>query len=444
MKKQIPEIRLTVGEHLEELRSCLFRSLFAVGIGFIFSYVVSDRLLALLLAPVLDVLGGMGLGQFVVQTSVAEKFLVHIKVSLLAGILLASPAILWQTWCFVGVALHPNERRYVLAFLPASALSFLAGILFFYLILPWGLQFLLGFGAVPGAADPIRPFLKISELVGFLVSLALLFGVVFQLPLGMLLLNRIGLISAEMLREKRRFAILGAFVVGSILTPPDIVTQVVLAIPVCLLYEVGIFLIHRRDSGGGPAGGGRLDFVGIILAYLPSCTVLILFGMVWVGRGVTPLSSATRTPEEGDRHSLAVSALIRELGMESEVSALPELRYRWVQDVGQGVRDVSDDALQRLLEREIDPGIRLRIAMILARRGQSSGFDYLMKSYRSKDTLISFLAGRILQVLSGKNVQGYGATIPEREKARKALEAWWNEAKQKESEGDASRNHNDR
>ncbi len=174
-----------------------------------------------------------------IVTGPTEAFITYIKVSLITSIFVASPFLAYFIWQFVAAGLYPGERRWVLIFGPVSFACFLAGGAFFYLLVcPYGLQFLLRFGSV----SLIDARMRVREYVSFVLLLSFVMGLVFELPLVMLFLTKIGIVEIEDLRSKRRYAYLLTFVLAAMLTPPDGYTQVALALPLIVLYEVGIFL----------------------------------------------------------------------------------------------------------------------------------------------------------------------------------------------------------
>lgn len=219
--------QLTLVEHLSELRRRLVICFLSIFAGSLLCYLVIKRILDFLVKPV---------GKLVFIAP-QEAFIAYLKLSLIAGIFLALPVILYQIWCFVSTGLKQNEKKYLLFYGPFSFVLFLAGASFaYFLILPLGLRFLLGF-----ATSALQPMISISRYVSFVGMLLLVFGVVFELPLVIMFLTKINLVSPKLLREKRKYAILLIFIIAAVLTPPDIVTQILMAGPLILLYEISIF-----------------------------------------------------------------------------------------------------------------------------------------------------------------------------------------------------------
>ena len=212
--------------HLEELRSRLIKSLLAVHVAACFFYAFIDKILVVLIQPV---------GK-VVFTSPADAFVARVTLTLYGGVLLALPVIIYQVWRFVAVGLKDNERKYIFLLAPFSLLFFLAGGLFAYFIMiPVSLRFLLSF-----SSDFIVPMITIKNYISFAGMMILAFGVVFELPLVLVFLTKIGIVTPQFLAEKRRHAIVFILIVSALLTPPDAVTQIIMSVPLVVLYEIGI------------------------------------------------------------------------------------------------------------------------------------------------------------------------------------------------------------
>ena len=222
------EIKATLVEHLDELRSRIIKSAVSIIIGSCFIYNFVDRILKHLSQPV---------GKLVFIAP-QEAFVTNIKISLFGGLFLSAPVLIYQVWKFVSSGLKKNERKYVLLFGPLSFLFFVTGVSFgYFVIAPMGIKFLLGF-----AADFVVPMITISNYISFVGTLVFAFGVVFQLPLVMLFLTKIGVTTPRFLSDKRKHAIVFIFIAAATLTPPDIVTQCLMAVPLLVLYEIGIML----------------------------------------------------------------------------------------------------------------------------------------------------------------------------------------------------------
>ena len=229
-------------EHLGELRTRIVRSLIALMAGTLVALYFSERLVDWLAKPV------TALGYELVFTAPAEAFWVQMKVGLILGLFIASPAILWQVWAFIAPGLHGHEKKYAAPFVILGSVMFMAGGAFsLYVVTPSAIKFLLGY-ARPG----LKPMITIENHIDFLLKFTLAFGAVFELPLAITLLSRMGVVTAKMLAKHRKYAILGAFIAGAVLTPtPDAFNQTLMAGPIIILYEVGI--LCARIFGRRPA-----------------------------------------------------------------------------------------------------------------------------------------------------------------------------------------------
>lgn len=232
----LPE--MTTEEHLAELRRRLVISLVCLAGGTVVGW---------LLVPSILRSFGRDLGGTFVFVSPAEGFTTYLKVALLCGVVFASPVILYQGWQFVLPALFPHERALARQYvLPALAL-FVGGVLFAYFVVyPLALLFLLGFGS-----EQVAPVIAVSRFVTFFVSVTLPFGLVFQFPIVLLILVRLEMVTLQRLRALRRIVYFGAFVIGALLTPPDVASQVLMAIPMILLYELTLWRLSRGGVGAG-------------------------------------------------------------------------------------------------------------------------------------------------------------------------------------------------
>ncbi|GAB6904357.1 Sec-independent protein translocase protein TatC [Desulfosarcina cetonica] len=219
--------------HLEELRRRLIISFIAVGVGFVVCYGFKEKLFQILTHPLITV---MKQGDTLIYTGLPEAFFTFLKVSFLGGLMLASPVIIYQFWMFVAPGLYAREKKLLLPIVFLSSVFFVGGALFgYFIVFPFGFQFFLGF-----ATETIRPMPSMKEYLGFSAKLLLAFGLVFELPLVITFLARLGIVSVDFLKKNRKYAILLFFVVAAILTPPDVVTQAMMAGPLMVLYEISI------------------------------------------------------------------------------------------------------------------------------------------------------------------------------------------------------------
>ena len=224
--------------YLREIRKRLILSFIAVGAGFLICYYFSDSIFEILTAPLINNIQNIHVESTLIFRTVAEAFFTYMKVGFVAGLMLASPFILYQIWGLVVSRLDQDKRRYVLLFVLGGSLFFALGILFGYFVaLPFGCKFLLKY-----ASQTIKPMPDMNDYLSFSVKFLLTFGLVFEFPILLLILARIGVINAKMLAQKRRYAILLIFIFAFVISPPDIISQVLMALPLMGLYEVSILL----------------------------------------------------------------------------------------------------------------------------------------------------------------------------------------------------------
>ena len=175
-------------------------------------------------------------GETLIYTNLPEAFFTFLKAALISGIMLASPIIIYQFWMFIAPGLYQKEKRMLIPVVILSTIFFIGGSLFgYFIVFPWGFKFFLGF-----ASETIRPLPSMKEYLSFSSKLLLAFGLVFELPLVITFLARLGVVSVDFLKKNRKYALLLFFAGAAILTPPDVVTQVMMAMPLMLLYEISI------------------------------------------------------------------------------------------------------------------------------------------------------------------------------------------------------------
>lgn len=231
-------------EHLEELRRRLFIALGAILAGTIAAYAFSEKLLHFLIGPIRPEMGR------IYFFSPSEAFVIRLKVAFLAGVFLTSPILISQIWGFVAPGLYQKEKRMAVPVVLATSLLFIGGAFFsFFLVVPIALQFLISF-----QTHLLQPMISIENYLSFLTSMALAFGVAFNLPVVIIILTGLGVVKVSSLVRYRRHAVVLVFVVAAILTPPDVISQILLAIPLLLLYEVGI-LGAKLTTRGRPKCG---------------------------------------------------------------------------------------------------------------------------------------------------------------------------------------------
>jgi sec-independent protein translocase protein TatC len=223
--------------HLVELRDRLLRSLIAIGLVFValFLYPGSGPLYDFLAAPLMQALPE---GAKMIATGVITPFMVPVKVTALVALLVVLPYVLYQAWAFVAPGLYAHEKRLVLPLVVASTLLFVAGMAFcYYFVFGKVFAFINSF-----APQSITPAPDIEAYFSFVLTMFLAFGVTFEIPVVVVVLARAGIVTLEQMKAARPYVIVGAFVIAAIVTPPDVLSQLLLAIPMCVLYELGLLL----------------------------------------------------------------------------------------------------------------------------------------------------------------------------------------------------------
>ena len=233
--------------HLIELRSRLLRSIVATVVVLVCLFPWAKDIYAALAAPLLKALPH---GSTMIATDVTGTFLVPLKVTLMAAFLIALPYVLYQVWAFVAPGLYQHEKRLALPVIFSSVVFFALGMAFAYFIV-----FPIAFGFFAGYAPAgVQMMTDIDKYLSFVLTMFIAFGITFEVPVVVVVLVRLGVVSLEKLRSIRGYVIVGAFIVGAIFTPPDVLSQVMLAVPLWLLYELGLLVsrfvaVTKRESG---------------------------------------------------------------------------------------------------------------------------------------------------------------------------------------------------
>jgi len=227
--------KLPLTSHLEELRKRIIACLIAVSIGFCASYFFSEQLFAFLSRPLSKILPD---GSSFIFTGITEAFFTYLKLAFFSGIFFASPVIIYQIWAFVSPGLHEKEKRYIIPFVFIATLFFVGGTGFcYFIVLPAAFKFFVGYNT-----QYIRMLPSIGEYLSFSCVFMLSFGAVFELPVFIICLAKMGIITEKHLRSNRKLVIIGAFIVSALLTPtPDAVNQLLMALPILILYECSIW-----------------------------------------------------------------------------------------------------------------------------------------------------------------------------------------------------------
>lgn len=226
----------TLVDHLSELRDRLVKSAWAIAITTAVCFFFSEQIFNVVRHPIIAHLPEGGL----VFTNPMDKFMAHMKLSMVAGVIAACPAWIYQAWMFIAPGLYAHEKKYSLTFVFSGIVLFLMGVSFaYFLVLPSAFEFLFSFG---GSVD--KPLITISEYMSFFATMTLVFGASFELPLILVALGVLGIVSSSMLREKRRYAIVGLAVVAAVITPPDVLSMMMLLVPLTALYEISILVVR--------------------------------------------------------------------------------------------------------------------------------------------------------------------------------------------------------
>jgi sec-independent protein translocase protein TatC len=245
MSESAPQEKMSIIHHLVELRNTLLHSVLAITIFFAVLFPFADKIYTFIAAPILATIPGSNL----IAIGVISPFLTPLKMALILAVYLAMPFLLFKIWAFVAPALYKHEKRLILPLIISSTILFYTGILFsFYIVFPVIFSFLSTVGPSVVNFTP-----DIQYYLDFVIKVSFAFGVAFEVPIATILLIMFGVTTPEKLKKNRAYIIIGAFVLGMILTPPDIISQVLIAIPIWLLFEAGLvfaplFKVRKRED----------------------------------------------------------------------------------------------------------------------------------------------------------------------------------------------------
>jgi sec-independent protein translocase protein TatC len=252
-KEELDDKKMPLLDHLIELRQRLLRAVVALIVMFFVCYYFAEDIYEFLVQPLANILEKQGQNRRLIYTALHEAFFTYLKVAFFAAFFVSFPYIAAQIWLFIAPGLYKHEKKAFLPFLIATPiLFFLGGALVYYFVFPMAWQFFLSFESTGGDGHlPIQLEAKVAEYLSLVMQLIFAFGLVFELPVVLTLMGRVGMLSSQGLRDKRRYAIVLAFVAAAILTPPDPISQIGLAIPIMALYEISIWsvrLVERRRA----------------------------------------------------------------------------------------------------------------------------------------------------------------------------------------------------
>ncbi|MCU0837976.1 MAG: twin-arginine translocase subunit TatC [Rhodospirillales bacterium] len=249
--------RMPLMEHLVELRRRLLYCVAGIVVLFFISYYFAPQIYGFLTQPLADAMGGRDGERRMIFTALHEAFFTYVKVALFTAMFVGFPLLATQLWMFVAPGLYKNERSAFLPFLIATPVFFvLGGAMAYYVVFPLAWRFFLGFEMPAGEGQlPIQLEAKVDQYLSLVMQLIFAFGLSFLMPVALTLLARVGIIDSMMMVDKRRYFIVAAFVIAAVITPPDVISQITLAVPLILLYELSLLAVRRIERARAKAAG---------------------------------------------------------------------------------------------------------------------------------------------------------------------------------------------
>jgi len=244
-KEELLDSTMSLGDHLEELRARLILAILGLAVGTVVCLFFGHWIIRFIQRPYNSLRPDSPL----IVLAPADAFIGYMKICVIAGLILSSPWVFYQLWMFVAAGLYSHEKRYVRRAVPFSVLLFITGAMFFlFIVAPLSLAFFLKFGNYIN----VKSEWTFQKYVTFMTMLMLVFGIGFQTPIAIFILNRTGLVSISALRRSRKYVLLAIFVIAAMATPPDVISQVTLAVPLYLLFELGIILSYLAGRKAAP------------------------------------------------------------------------------------------------------------------------------------------------------------------------------------------------